>query len=146
MYLESESDKNKSFTNWLLDVKNITDDFLWDRILLSARNDDVQDINSTVFDIFPGYKRTYLSANNIIIEDGAYNTNIYPIEYLNSLNPSGIPPSKLDLKIGCPIMLFCNLAPRQGLCNGSPFIPCITLTLSSTELPFKFKRRQFPVR
>ncbi|CAG8847432.1 5883_t:CDS:1, partial [Gigaspora margarita] len=138
-------------------------------MLLSARNDNVQDINSTVLDIFPRNKHSYLSADNIIIKDGADNNNIYPIEYLNSLNPSGMPPSKLDLKIGCPIMLLHNFAPYQGLCNSShlivvqlsdyviearihsrscagnlAFISCITLTPSSTELPFKFKRRQYP--
>ncbi|CAG8727804.1 5221_t:CDS:2, partial [Gigaspora margarita] len=208
MHLESESDENKSFVNWLLDIgngsntsqlqntillskyikvepdiqslikavysnieqQNLSDDFLQDRMLLSARNDDVQDINNIVLDIFPGHKYTYLSADNIIIEDGADNTNVYPIEYLNSLNPSGMPPSKLDLKIGCPIMLLHNLAHRQGICNGFrlivvqlsdhviearilsgscaenlAFIPRITLTPSSTELLFKFKRRQFPV-
>ncbi|CAG8854379.1 12665_t:CDS:1, partial [Gigaspora margarita] len=153
-----------------IEQQNLSDDFLWDRMLLSARNDDVQDINNIVLDIFSGHKCTYLSANNIIIEDGADNTNVYPIKYLNSLNLSGMPPFKLDLKIGCPIMLLHNLAPRQGLCNSSclivvwlldyvieacilsgscagnlAFIPRITLTLFSTELPFKFKRRQFLV-
>ncbi|CAG8815194.1 8273_t:CDS:1, partial [Gigaspora margarita] len=75
-------------------------------ILLSARNDDVQDINNTVLDIFSGYKHTYLSADNIIIEDEVDNTNIYPIEYLNSLYLSGMPPSKLDLKLDAQLCFF----------------------------------------
>ncbi|CAG8851372.1 35437_t:CDS:2, partial [Gigaspora margarita] len=94
MRLESESDENKSFANWLLDVgngsntsqlqntillpeymkvgpdiqslikavysnieqQNLNDNFLRDRMLLSARNDDVQDINNIILDIFPGHK------------------------------------------------------------------------------------------
>ncbi|CAG8767075.1 14022_t:CDS:2, partial [Gigaspora margarita] len=62
MCLESEFDENKSFANWLLDIivpdiyllikavysnieqENLTDNFLQDRMLLSAQN-DVQDIN-----------------------------------------------------------------------------------------------------
>ncbi|KAG5562227.1 hypothetical protein RHGRI_005083 [Rhododendron griersonianum] len=46
-------------------------------------------------------------------------TNRYPNEYLNSLNPSGLLPFKLDLKVGCPIMLLRNIAPKGGLCNGT---------------------------
>ncbi|CAG8803349.1 45507_t:CDS:2, partial [Gigaspora margarita] len=124
-----------------IEQNNLFNNFLRDRMLLSAQNDDVQDINSIVFDIFSGYKCTYLSADNIIIEDGAYNANIYSIEYLNSLNPSGIPLSKLDFKIGYPIMLLHNLAP----CQKPSFISHITLTPTSTELSFRFKRRQFPI-
>lgn len=147
------------------------DEYLRDRTILSARNDDVQNINHAILNIFPGIQRTYLSADNAVIEEGADNNNVYPVEYLNSLNLSGMPPSKLNLKIGCPIMLLRNLASSQGLCNGSRliitrltdhviearilfgdhagnlvFIPRITLTSSPTVLPFMFKRRQFPVR
>ena len=40
-------------------------------------------------------------------------------EFLTTLNPSGLPPTKLQLKIGVPIILLRNLNPRQGLCNGT---------------------------
>ena len=67
-------------------------------------------------------------------------------------------------------MLLRNIAPGQGLCNGSclvvmrltdrvieaqilcgdhagelAFIPHLTLNPSTSELPFIFKRRQFPL-
>ncbi|CAG8757184.1 10256_t:CDS:1, partial [Ambispora leptoticha] len=80
------------------------------------------DINHTVLDMFSGDQRTFLSADNAIIEEGADNYNVYPVEYLNSLNPSSMPSYKLKLKIGCPIMLLRNLAPSQGLCNGAHLI------------------------
>ncbi|KAG5557689.1 hypothetical protein RHGRI_007813 [Rhododendron griersonianum] len=46
-------------------------------------------------------------------------TNRYPNEYLNSLDPTGLPAFKLALKVGCPIILLRNIAPKDGLCNGT---------------------------
>ena len=120
---------------------------------------------------FPSNLETFRSVDSNTVETGADNHAAYPSEYLNSLDLSGIPLAKLDLKIGCPIILLRNLAPKQGLCNGArmvltrfshrvlearllfgPYagehvlIPRISLTPSSTALPFHFTRRQFPVR
>ena len=98
-------------------------------------------------------------------------TNRYPNEYLNSLNPPGLPPFKLEIKVGCPIMLLRNIAPKDRLCNGTRlmvvrcatrvieakilngdkvgnlvFILRILLSPSSLDLPFQMTRRQFPIR
>jgi len=43
----------------------------------------------------------------------------YPVEYLNSIELGSLPPSKLQLKPGVPLMLLCNLDPSEGLCNGT---------------------------
>lgn len=147
--------------------------FLTERIILSARNDDVNAINAAALNIFPGEAFTYLAADKMSEDDGVDRTllNRYPNEYLNSLDPTGLPPFKLELKVGCPIILLRNIAPKDGLCNGTrmmvvrcasriiealiltgenfgklAFIPRISLTPSSSDFPFRMTRRQFPIR
>ncbi|CAG8716605.1 14324_t:CDS:2, partial [Gigaspora rosea] len=124
------------------------DNYLKDRMILSARNDDVRDINCDILNMFPGEKYTYLSMNEAIIEDGADNHNIYSTEYLNTLNSSGMPPAKLELKIVVN-HLTDHVIEARILCGvhagKTVFIPCITLSPISTNLPFIFKRRQFSI-
>ena len=105
--------------------------------------------------------------------DASGQSNIYPVEYLNTISHSSLPPSKLSLKKGVPLMLLRNLDAQKGLCNGTrcillnctpkvlevrvlgenvseedriAFIPIISLFGTEGELGFKFSRRQFPVR
>ena len=138
------------------------------RAILTPKNIDVDVINDKVMSMFPGEVHTYLSADSVGDTQVAGN---YPTEFLNTLNPSGIPPHVLNLKINCPIILLRNLSPSSGLCNGTRlicrnllphlidaeiisgthagervFIHRITLTPSDTGLPFDLHRRQFPVR
>ena len=100
-----------------------------------------------------------------------FHQNLYPIEFLNTLTPSGTPPHKLVLKVGAPIILLRNISPIEGLCNGTRlivrgfqrhvidaeiltgshlgkrvFIPRIRITPSDVDLPFQLVRRQFPIR
>jgi hypothetical protein len=57
-----------------------------------------------------------LSTNSVV---DAANVNRCPIEVLNQLLELGLPPHKLMLKEGCPVMLLRNLDPKRGLCNGT---------------------------
>ena len=151
----------------------LTSQFLTERTILSPRNEDVSFINDACLKISHGETITYLAADKISEADqlDPTVTNRFPNEYLNSLDPSGLPPFKLEIKIGCPIMLLRNIAPKDGLCNGTRlmvvrcasrvieakilngdkignlvFIPRISLSPSSSDFPFKMSRRQFPVR
>jgi hypothetical protein len=150
-------------------------EFFQHRSILSARNADVDEVNHRIIQMFPGNEQLLLSADSVVHENDAEEdaTHHYPMEYLRSLRPAGLPPGELRLKRGCPIILLRNLAPRRGLCNGTrlivvniqdrtleaqiiggdhdgelTFIPRLNLSPSSSSADFSFKlnRRQFPVR
>jgi hypothetical protein len=112
--------------------------------------------------------RTYLSADTTNGDDDQV---AFPPEFLHSLHPQGLPPYRLGLKIGCPIIWLRNLNPKLGLMNGTRLIvrqllqriiigetmvgihrgtrvciPRIPLAPSDKNLPVKFTRRQFPIR
>ena len=51
---------------------------------------------------------SYVSVDSIN-DKTAEDSHNYPIEFLNGLKPAGMPPHKLNLKIGSIIMLLRNL-------------------------------------
>jgi ATP-dependent DNA helicase PIF1 len=94
----------------------------------------------------------------------------YPVEFLNALTPSGLPPHYLKLAPGVIIMLLRNLDVPQGDCNGTRYvikkitpdlitaisvsglvtsrtvyIPRLPITAETKNLPC-IVRKQFPVR
>ncbi|GFU93598.1 ATP-dependent DNA helicase [Trichonephila clavipes] len=95
-------------------------------------------------------------------------TTSYPVEFLNSLDLSVMPSHNLELKVGVPVLLLRNLdAPR--LCNGTRLqitelgrhiVKATILTgeakgdnvliprilIIPNNLPFNFKRLQFPLK
>jgi ATP-dependent DNA helicase PIF1 len=48
--------------------------------------------------------------------------SLYSVEFLNTLQFSGIANHKLELKVGMPILLLRNLNQSIRLCNGMKFI------------------------
>nr|KAJ0200372.1 hypothetical protein LSAT_V11C600300130 [Lactuca sativa] len=71
--------------------------------------------------------------------------NFYPMELLNTLGVSGLPPHYQRLKFGCPIILLRNLDPSNGLTR--VFLPRISLSSSEDDMfPSKLKRKLFPIR
>ncbi len=144
--------------------------YIKDRAILTIRNEDVDDINEQIINIFPGQAQEFLSANSVEDKDLVHQ-NLYPVEFLNTLTPSGTPPHRLILKIGIPIMLLRNISLIEGLCNSTRlivkgfqqhvidaeiltgsysgkrvFIPRIRITPSDADLPFQLVRHQFPIR
>ena len=102
-------------------ASKVSPSFLTVRTILSARNDDGSAINLVVFNVFPGDKIVYFIVDKMskYEENDCSITNRYPTEYLNSLDPPRLPPFKLEIKVGSPIMLLRNLAPKEGQCNGT---------------------------
>ncbi|GFV93748.1 ATP-dependent DNA helicase [Trichonephila clavipes] len=153
----------KVFPNIAQNYKN--HQWLSTRAILAAKNIDVNTINFTIQHGIPSETTTYKSIDTVENQDEVVN---YPTEFLNSLDLPGMPPHVLTLKIGVPIILLRNINPPR-FCNGTrlsvkkmmnnvieatiltgkfkgedfllPRIPMIP-----TDIPFEFKRLQFPVR
>ncbi|RLU21806.1 hypothetical protein DMN91_006182 [Ooceraea biroi] len=97
------------------------------RAILRPRNEDANAINKQVFPILEGEAHCYLSTDSVDCDDEQERNN-YPVEFLNSLTPLEMPPHKLNFK------------------GQQCFIPRIDLAPVDPDIPFVFRRRQFPVR
>jgi hypothetical protein len=139
------------------------------KAILSPKNEHVLEINNEVLNRSTGEVVTYYSIDSVVQdEDGT--SDDFPVEFLNTLTPSGVPPHELKLKVGAIIMLLRNLNKKRGLCNGTRLIvkslkpnvihaeildgkykgtqvliPRIDLLPGDNDLPIQLKRRQFPV-
>ena len=140
------------------------------RAILCPTNRDSIALNSGILDRLLGEKRVYSSVDSLV-DIPADEEDLYPLEYLNSLTPSGMPTHNLFLKEGAIVMLLRNLNTKKGLSNGirlivrrlhnffidaeiltgssqgkRVFIPKMTLIPSDVDLPFRLRRIQFPIR
>ena len=75
----------------------------------------VTHVNKQLLQDFPGDEVVYKSVDTVPDKQAVL---IYPTEFLNSLEPSGIPPHIQQLKVGVPVMVLCNVDPLR-LCNGT---------------------------
>lgn len=139
--------------------------------ILSPRNDDVYNLNEKVVDLLDETtEKIYTSLDSTEnCDNGALSDSLSP-EYLNSLNPSSLPPYELRLRLNAVVILIRNLDIEEGLCNGTRLLIskmannvlyCTILTgdqagqvvflsrislYSENDYSFKFKRRQFPIK
>lgn len=84
------------------------------RALLTQKNSSVDDINDILMEKFPADLVTYKSTDRTI-------NSIHQIDYedfLKTLQLTGFPPHKLNLKKNCPVMLLRNINPIEGVRNG----------------------------
>jgi len=145
--------------------------YLNQRAVLCPTNDDVDEVNNQIMSAIHGESREFLSQDCVLDDEGERVNNLFPVEFLNNLKSSSLPPHRLRLTIGCPIILLRNLMPQDGLCNGTRlictslsryvlgatiisgtyagnqvYVPRIPICPSDLDMPFKFQRLQFPVR
>ncbi|XP_027096024.2 uncharacterized protein [Coffea arabica] len=88
------------------------------QVILSTKNNSVDEVYDIVISKFPGEAVEYLSSDKTLNPNhqGQYE------DFLNSLSPSGLPPHSLILKVNAPIILLRNLDPTEGLCNRTRLI------------------------
>ncbi len=155
-------------------VRDPTDanlDIFGKRALLAPKNDDVSKLNALLLDCFPPEQVQSFPSTTYISGGSPDDYSAYPVEFLNSLELSGLPPAVLNLCPGAIVILLRNLAYEQGLCNGTrcivlqatarildvmvltgysrgkrAWIPRIPLSPTETVMPVRIIRRQFPVR
>src|SRR5882762_10044537 len=70
-----------------IDQGNMSDQFFLERTILSPKNDAVDQLNHLILDRFPG-QETILMGIDRVNKDTSH---VYPTEFLNSLNASGLP-------------------------------------------------------
>lgn len=151
------------YSNLNNEINNIR--WISERAILSTKNSTVDEINYEVLQLLKEKQKVYYSIDRVIEDDDTIN---YPTEFLNTLTPSGLPPYKLILKKGAPVILLRNLNPPM-LCNGTRMIikqmssyviettivsgtyegqtvlvPRIPLCTNGSDI--QFKRLQFPIK
>ncbi|XP_029658244.1 uncharacterized protein LOC115232481 [Octopus sinensis] len=158
---------NNSMVSNIFD--NCTAEEMKNRVILFPKTSDCSAVNEEILRRLPPETKTYLSTDSIT-SDNEEEAQNYPMEFINSLTPSGMPPHHLNLKVGAIIMLLRNLSITQALCNGTllevlqlhehsieasiisgshshtrELIPRIKLTPSNTNIPCILHRTQFLV-
>ncbi|KIH46287.1 hypothetical protein ANCDUO_23662 [Ancylostoma duodenale] len=87
--------------------------WLCDRALLAPMNDSVNKINTEIQNQLAGPASAFI--DTVVDNEQAV---CYPTEFLNSLEPSSMPPHGLILRVALPLMLLRNINPPK-LCSGT---------------------------
>jgi hypothetical protein len=93
--------------------------------IFTPLNEDVDTLNKLINDKYaftkhdglPAQHHVYYSVDSMVHGE---QHGIYPIEFLNTLSFSGVPPHELRLPEGCPITLLRNMT--SALANGTMLI------------------------
>ena len=98
------------------DIDNIshtTISWFKERAILQPTNEQVDKVNNLILSKIDASTKIYYSVDTVLdLEEAVH----FPTEFLSSLNPFGLRPHKMVLKVGCPVILLRNLNPPK-LCN-----------------------------
>ena len=86
--------------------------------ILTPYNRDVDAINELALSRVDGEVK-FLYSDDSVVDNGDGSSDMYPEEFLNGINVSGMPVHALKLKVGVPVMLLRNLCLIKGCCNGT---------------------------
>lgn len=143
--------------------------FWADRAIVTPKHSAVDYINQRMLGRLPVQVVTLLSADTLDLENGELDVGS---DFLNRQQSGSMPPHRLQLKVGCVVMLLRNLDKRNGLVNGTRMlvrqithrllrgviltagshqgkevlIPRIRLKPRRNVYPFAWSRLQFPVK
>ena len=92
-----------------------------ERTILTPYNEEALTINEEVLNLCPGEAVSYYSYDKVIT-DHADETKDFPLEYLHSLTPAGLPSHHMKLKKGAVVVLLRNITLESKLCNGTRLI------------------------
>jgi ATP-dependent DNA helicase PIF1 len=152
--------------------------YLMQRNILAPKNTNVDEVNNAILESFFEELKTYLSVDSLALTEEGANAvagvsmdSLYLVEFLNTLQFSGIANHKHELKVGVSILLLHNFNESIGLCNGTRlivkslcqrvieaeiitgnnvdkrvFIPCIIMSPFGTNWSFILCCRQFLIR
>ncbi|XP_029154523.1 uncharacterized protein [Arachis hypogaea] len=167
----SDQDETEQFGEWLLKVGDglIGDNMDGEYEICLLENIVIPSLDQAFDEL---REKLYLSSDSIYMDEGNMESqlDLYGLELLNSINCSGLPPHKLILKVGIPVMLLRNIDQSSGLCNGTrlqvrklrnhviecevltsnnvghiALIPRMNMVPTNETIPIRFQRKQFPI-
>jgi hypothetical protein len=146
-------------------------DYYESRMVVTPLNSSAAELNNMMLDGLQTPGDHVAFSHDYAVVD-ASEPDHYTPEFLNTLEPNGMPPHELRVRPGALMILLRNYAPQKGLCNGTrvvvrgqwrrllqvqvvtgpakgrlellPRIVCDST--GDAELPFTLRRLQFPVR
>ena len=89
------------------------------RVLLATTNKIVDEVNDEMVERIPGDLHTFHSIDTVEDVD---NSTMFPTEFLNSLNLSGLPEHTLKVKVNTVVILLQNMDISAGHCNGTRYL------------------------
>jgi hypothetical protein len=103
----------------LASKKSHSDQYFQERAILSCQSECVDGINCSILKKFPGDMKAYHSADKIVVEEGGDLAHTPVSNRVPELSLLMDCPYYSSLKVGCPLMMLCNLDSTKGLCNGT---------------------------